>query len=85
MKKATQDQVKSTPKGVGEDEDWDKDPEDLKFDGVEVGRTYRKRTTPIMPVIKRKAVEEEPVLSEGKESKVEIDICELTSQEEPLK
>lgn len=86
VKTATKDQVQSTTKSVGEDEDWDKDPGELIFDEVEVGRTYRKRTTPRLQGVKRKAVEEEPVLSEGqgKEPEVEIGICETTSQEEPL-
>uniref|UniRef100_A0A8W8NVQ1 Uncharacterized protein n=1 Tax=Magallana gigas TaxID=29159 RepID=A0A8W8NVQ1_MAGGI len=86
VKTATQDQVQSTPKSVEEDEDWDKDPGELIFDEVEIGRTYRKRTTPRLPGVKRKAIEEEPVLSEGqgKEPEVEIEICETTSQEEPL-
>uniref|UniRef100_A0A8W8HRM1 Uncharacterized protein n=1 Tax=Magallana gigas TaxID=29159 RepID=A0A8W8HRM1_MAGGI len=73
-------------KGVREDEDWGKDLGELKFDEVEVGRTFRKRTTPRLSGIKRKAVEE-PVLSEGKgkEPQEETEVCETTYQEEPLK
>lgn len=84
VKTATKDQVQSTPKSVG-DEDWDKDPGELIFDEVEVGRTYRKRTTPRLPGVKRKAIEEEPVLSEGqgKEPEVEIEICERRPKKNP--
>uniref|UniRef100_A0A8W8HKR1 CCHC-type domain-containing protein n=1 Tax=Magallana gigas TaxID=29159 RepID=A0A8W8HKR1_MAGGI len=47
----------------------------------------QKKAAKSKPGVKRKAVEEEPVLSEGpgKEPEVEIEICETTSQEEPLK
>lgn len=40
-----------------------------------------------MPDVKRKAVEEEPVVSErhSKEPEIETDIREITSKEEPLK
>ncbi|XP_062606080.1 uncharacterized protein LOC134267893 [Saccostrea cucullata] len=45
-----------TPKQVEDEEDWRKDPGQLLFEDVdlEAGRTYRKKTSPVLPGIKRR-------------------------------
>lgn len=51
---------KSPPRRVEDEEDWQEDPGELLFEEEkdrEAGRTYRKKTSPVLPGVKRRNTE----------------------------